>query len=209
MTRGRKKDLTIPPSRALTQQRDYRARKALYLSELEDKCQRLQEENEHLRAEVIALRAGLPVSSPPNPQLTEASSELMASLETTKRALDKFQNLAYKDQGPSSSSLPTPPYGTSVRTPSLRPAHFPSPDPSEGSSWTSSLFEKYNNSRSDSEESWREEQYRPPESLRKILCSPSAESSPSLSLRSVRIEDSPSRNSNRDVSSGTGPMNTS
>lgn len=69
MTRGRKKDLTIPPSRALTQQRDYRARKALYLSELENKCQRLQEENEELRAEVAALRAGLPVSSSPNPQL--------------------------------------------------------------------------------------------------------------------------------------------
>lgn len=32
MTRGRKKDLTIPPSRALAQQRDYRARKAQYVS---------------------------------------------------------------------------------------------------------------------------------------------------------------------------------
>jgi hypothetical protein len=34
MTRGRKKDLTIPPSRALAQQRDYRARKAEYVYSL-------------------------------------------------------------------------------------------------------------------------------------------------------------------------------
>ncbi|KAG7096485.1 hypothetical protein E1B28_003915 [Marasmius oreades] len=207
MTRGRKKDLTIPPSRALTQQRDYRARKALYLSQLENRCQRLQEKNERLQAEVAALRAGISVASPPDPQLTEASSELMDSLESTKRALDKFQSLAYKveeSQRPSTSRAPTPPFGASARTPSLRPACFPSPEPSEGSFWTPSPLQQTDDSQSGSESSWQEEQYRPPESLRKILCSPSAQSSPSLSLRSIHIRESPSRSSDQDAR-GLGP----
>ncbi|KAF9074700.1 hypothetical protein BDP27DRAFT_1201064, partial [Rhodocollybia butyracea] len=58
--RGRKKDLTIPPTRALTQQRDYRARKAHYLSELEDRCRHLEDENSALQQELQALKAGLP-----------------------------------------------------------------------------------------------------------------------------------------------------
>ena len=69
MTRGRKKDLTIPPTRALTQQRDYRARKAHYLSELEDRCRHLEDENSALQQELRALKAGLPVATPVDPQL--------------------------------------------------------------------------------------------------------------------------------------------
>ncbi|GAW06243.1 basic region leucin zipper protein [Lentinula edodes] len=70
MTRGRKKDLSIPPTRALTQQRDYRARKAHYLTELEERCRRAEEENEQLKQEIQALRAGLPITpSPLDPQL--------------------------------------------------------------------------------------------------------------------------------------------
>lgn len=61
MTRGRKKDLTIPPSRALVQQRDYRARKAQYVSELEDRCRRAEDENERLRRDLAEARAGLAV----------------------------------------------------------------------------------------------------------------------------------------------------
>ena len=60
MTRGRKKDFTIPPSRALIQQRDYRARKAQYVSHLEERCRRAEEENERLKAELSLARAGLP-----------------------------------------------------------------------------------------------------------------------------------------------------
>ena len=59
MTRGRRKDLTIPPSRALLQQRDYRARKAQYLSDLEDRCRRSEAENVQLRKEVEILQARL------------------------------------------------------------------------------------------------------------------------------------------------------
>jgi len=69
MTRGGKKDLTIPPSRALTQQRDYRARKALYVSELEERCRRVEAENVALRAEIEALRAKLPFAHPVDSRL--------------------------------------------------------------------------------------------------------------------------------------------
>ncbi|KAF9820260.1 hypothetical protein IEO21_01474 [Rhodonia placenta] len=59
MTRGRRKDLSIPPSRALLQQRDYRARKARYVADLEDRARAAEEENARLKDEVDALRARL------------------------------------------------------------------------------------------------------------------------------------------------------
>lgn len=58
MTRGRKKDLTIPPTRALVQQRDYRARRAQYVNDLEERCRRAEEENAQLRKELNIVRAG-------------------------------------------------------------------------------------------------------------------------------------------------------
>ena len=57
MTRGRKKDLTISPSRTLVQQRDYRARKAHYIANLEVRCRRAEEENTRLRKELDEARA--------------------------------------------------------------------------------------------------------------------------------------------------------
>ena len=63
MTRGRKKDLTIPPTRALAQQRDYRARKARYVSDLEDRCRAAEEENARLRKELDLARTGVPTTS--------------------------------------------------------------------------------------------------------------------------------------------------
>ena len=62
MTRGRKKDLTIPASRALAQQRDYRARKAKYIAELEERCQRAEQENVKLRNELEVARTGTPAA---------------------------------------------------------------------------------------------------------------------------------------------------
>jgi hypothetical protein len=59
MTRGRKKDLTIPPTRSLTQQRDYRARKANYVHDLETRCRRAEEENERLKKELEETKARL------------------------------------------------------------------------------------------------------------------------------------------------------
>jgi hypothetical protein len=59
MTRGRKKDLTIPPTRSLVQQRDYRARKASYIASLEERCRKVEEENAHLKKELMHMRAQL------------------------------------------------------------------------------------------------------------------------------------------------------
>jgi hypothetical protein len=67
MTRGRKKDLTIPPTRSLVQQRDYRARKAHYVAELEDRCRRAEEENKQLRQELEVARANMSVPFLYNP----------------------------------------------------------------------------------------------------------------------------------------------
>lgn len=71
MTRGRRKDLTIPPSRALLQQRDYRARKAQYVTDLEERVRRVEEENARLRKEVdvLRLRAAAPGSMGPSPEV--------------------------------------------------------------------------------------------------------------------------------------------
>jgi len=64
MVRGRKKDLTAPLTRQLALQRDYRARKARYLSELEQRCSRAEEENALLRRELELARAAIPFASP-------------------------------------------------------------------------------------------------------------------------------------------------
>lgn len=57
MTRGRRKDTTLAPSRSLVVQRAYRDRKAKYLSDLEDRCRRVEEENERLRNELELARS--------------------------------------------------------------------------------------------------------------------------------------------------------
>ena len=68
MTRGRKKDLTIPPSRSLVQQRDYRARKASYIASLEERCRKVEEENAHLREELRCMRAQLSIPAVLRPE---------------------------------------------------------------------------------------------------------------------------------------------
>jgi hypothetical protein len=57
MTRGRRKDTTLPPSRPLAIQRAYRDRKAKYLADLEDRCRKAEEENERLRNELELARS--------------------------------------------------------------------------------------------------------------------------------------------------------
>ncbi|KAJ3888532.1 hypothetical protein GG344DRAFT_79672 [Lentinula edodes] len=182
MTRGRKKDLSIPPTRALTQQRDYRARKAHYLTELEERCRRAEEENEQLKQEIQSLRAGLPITpSPLDPQLLAASSELMKDLSAASDALETFQQLAYPNTRvmqtrltPRASPSPSMSSSSSHSVPHeasrLRPAFFPSPASSEASLPPHDILmgpEKC--------DIWLEESNRPaPEShsLRKILCLP-------------------------------------
>lgn len=48
--------MTIPPSRALLQQRDYRARKAQYIADLEERARKAEEENVKLKREIDSLR---------------------------------------------------------------------------------------------------------------------------------------------------------
>jgi len=70
MTRGRKKDLTIAPTRALALQRNYRARRAQYVSDLEERIRRVEAENAQLRIDLEAARAGqaAPPQTSPNSQ---------------------------------------------------------------------------------------------------------------------------------------------
>ncbi|KAF5367957.1 hypothetical protein D9758_004351 [Tetrapyrgos nigripes] len=59
MVRGRKRDATAPLTRSLVLQRDYRARKAQYVADLEAKVRRYAEQNEKLLKEVEDLRKEL------------------------------------------------------------------------------------------------------------------------------------------------------
>ncbi|KAF9467303.1 hypothetical protein BDZ94DRAFT_1318732 [Collybia nuda] len=138
MTRGRKKDLTIPPTRALVQQRDYRARRAQYVNDLEERCRRMEEENVQLRKELDAARAGQSPAVGYNPQTVQASAELMHNLSLVSASLTRFQHLAFPEphllssKASVSSSSTTdyrlPPLDTVLH--GLRPASFPSPAPS-------------------------------------------------------------------------------
>ncbi|KAF8971040.1 hypothetical protein BDZ97DRAFT_1914080 [Flammula alnicola] len=100
MTRGRKKDLTIPPTRSLTQQRDYRARKATYIASLEERCRKAEEENDQLRKELAQTRARLANPVLLLPETAEASEELMHNLAMASASLTKFQQLAFAGAKP-------------------------------------------------------------------------------------------------------------
>ncbi|TFK25532.1 hypothetical protein FA15DRAFT_686976 [Coprinopsis marcescibilis] len=105
MTRGRKKDLTIPPTRSLVQQRDYRARKASYIADLEQRCQKAEEENARLRNELDLARANMAVPFLAHPSARELSSELLQSLATATASLVKFQDFAR--QHPLDAAVPS------------------------------------------------------------------------------------------------------
>ncbi|KAG2146446.1 uncharacterized protein EDB93DRAFT_476525 [Suillus bovinus] len=91
MVRGRKKDLTAPPTRQLTQQRDYRARRAQYLTELEQRCLRAEEENVRLRRELELARAAMPLGLPQ--EVAQASSELLRDLLNASASIARFQQI--------------------------------------------------------------------------------------------------------------------
>ncbi|TFK93735.1 hypothetical protein K466DRAFT_537405 [Polyporus arcularius HHB13444] len=133
MTRGRRKDMTIPPSRALLQQRDYRARKAQYLAELEVRVKQAEEENLVLRKEVDSLQAKLQAAVPPQTQspygpevvCAAASSDLMHHLTVAAAQITRFQQLAFYP-GSSAGAGPAPHVN---RTPITlaTPTYTPSP----------------------------------------------------------------------------------
>ncbi|KAH9986571.1 hypothetical protein BJV74DRAFT_844868 [Russula compacta] len=93
MTRGRRKDTTLPPSRALIIQRAYRDRKAKYVADLEDRCRKAEQENERLRKELELARSESAVASM-NSELARACSDLMQNLEQTQKVLSLFQKRA-------------------------------------------------------------------------------------------------------------------
>jgi len=106
MARGRKKDLTIPPTRTLVQQRDYRARRAQYITSLEERCRRSEEENVQLRKELVEARERLVNPAVLLPQTAAASSELLHHLSSARNALVKFNQLVFLNTQNSGASSP-------------------------------------------------------------------------------------------------------
>ncbi|KAF7783051.1 hypothetical protein Agabi119p4_2427 [Agaricus bisporus var. burnettii] len=98
MTRGRKKDMSITPTRALVQQRDYRARKANYIAELEDRVRKAEAENAQLRKDLEATRAALSIPADlSNSQVVEASRNLMQHLSLVTGSLNRFQQIVFPE----------------------------------------------------------------------------------------------------------------
>ncbi|KAI0072391.1 hypothetical protein K474DRAFT_1678693 [Panus rudis PR-1116 ss-1] len=97
MTRGRKKDMTLAPSRALIQQREYRNRKQQYITSLEDKCKRLETENSELKTEVRELRLQIAARGiiPTDKDVAAASEDLLNKLNASSAALNHFRQLAF------------------------------------------------------------------------------------------------------------------
>ncbi|KAJ7633552.1 basic region leucin zipper protein [Mycena polygramma] len=96
MTRGRKKDTTIPPTRALALQRDYRARKTQYIADLETRCKATEEENVRLKEEVAFLRAqgSASGSTTLSPAAIQASAHLRDTLAAASASLSNFMQVA-------------------------------------------------------------------------------------------------------------------
>ncbi|KAG2043558.1 hypothetical protein BDR03DRAFT_425710 [Suillus americanus] len=128
MVRGRKRDLTAPPTRQLTQQRDYRARKARYLTELEQRCLKAEDENVRLRRELELARAAMPFGSPQ--EVVQVSSELLRDLVNASASIARFQQItaprapvpsdhdSFHHRQPPISSYSQPPAGPSGLHPS-------------------------------------------------------------------------------------------
>ncbi|SJL17744.1 uncharacterized protein ARMOST_21305 [Armillaria ostoyae] len=111
MTRGRKKDPTIPITRSLAQQRDYRARRAQYIADLEKKCHLLEMENYDLRQELRYL-------SVPTPYVNPASGHDLSPLTD----MERFKNVATLSDAAPRPRLGIPPSLPSSSTPSLAPS---------------------------------------------------------------------------------------
>ncbi|KAJ6468526.1 basic region leucin zipper protein [Mycena vitilis] len=115
MTRGRKKDTTIPPTRALALQRDYRARKSQYIADLETRCKAAEEENARLKEEVAFLRAqgSASGSTTLSPAAIQASAHLRDTLAAASTSLSNFMQVALPSGGrmqeipPSYAALPS------------------------------------------------------------------------------------------------------
>ncbi|KZT35989.1 hypothetical protein SISSUDRAFT_1064054 [Sistotremastrum suecicum HHB10207 ss-3] len=94
MVRGRRKDLTAPPSRALAQQRAYRARKEEAWTHLQERCERLEEENALLRQQLQAVTGHGAPSWTSSAAGISASSALMEHLDRAYEALGQYRQQA-------------------------------------------------------------------------------------------------------------------
>ncbi|KAJ7487817.1 hypothetical protein FB451DRAFT_964978, partial [Mycena latifolia] len=110
MTRGRKKDHTIPPTRALTLQRDYRARKSQYVADLEARCKAAEAEVVCLRKELELARQGAPQSTL-SPEVIQASAHLRDTLAAASASLTHFMHVALP---PDHEPHTTPPLYTAL-----------------------------------------------------------------------------------------------
>ncbi|TDL28602.1 hypothetical protein BD410DRAFT_233862 [Rickenella mellea] len=128
MARGRKKDLTIPQTRALSQQRAYRDRRAKYVSELEERCRALEDENTHLKARLAAhATTTSPAPSSASPEMvgsissvyvfltnntrieqTSATRNLLDHLSSTSQSIGRLQQLVVRSCVATNPSNPPP-----------------------------------------------------------------------------------------------------
>ncbi|KAF8274484.1 hypothetical protein EI94DRAFT_1713549 [Lactarius quietus] len=106
MARGRRKDTTLPLSRALIIQRAYRDRKAKYIADLEDRCRKAEEENVCLKEE-LALARSQSSNTSTNADLAQACSDLMHSLQKAQTALSLFQQRALVPAPESDKTIPS------------------------------------------------------------------------------------------------------
>ncbi|KAJ9098642.1 hypothetical protein QFC21_004290 [Naganishia friedmannii] len=83
MTRGRAPNLALPLTKALAQQRDYRARKAANIARLEGENEVLRDENRRLCQDLAAYREGRPVPDrqQDNPSTKDASETPVAEIQ--------------------------------------------------------------------------------------------------------------------------------
>ncbi|PPQ98447.1 hypothetical protein CVT24_004126 [Panaeolus cyanescens] len=133
MTRGRRKDLTIPPTRSLVQQRDYRARKAHYINSLEERCRKVEEENARLKEELQEARALIANPALLLPETAEASSELMHHLALASASLSKIQQLVFSYKpGEHSQITRLPPISTVLSRYASSSTSLPTPSHSSG-----------------------------------------------------------------------------
>ncbi|KAF8829667.1 hypothetical protein HHX47_DHR2000306 [Lentinula edodes] len=121
MVRGRKRDISAPLTRSLILQRDYRARKAKYISDLETRYQKLEADNLRLSKEVKDLKYQLrqkirrketlfaSLTTETDTEKSRALNKVIFSLSSAAASIKSFQSLTRSDdydaQAPGESSL--------------------------------------------------------------------------------------------------------
>lgn len=93
MTRGRAPNLALPLTKALAQQRDYRARKAANIARLEQENEQLRKENSQLTKELDDVRNGRGHGVDGQPRSSISTTSSAPSSEVNARMLAEYQHL--------------------------------------------------------------------------------------------------------------------